>query len=126
MLRHAFHKAALMLAITAAATSSFAQTQRPSANAARPAPAVSNWPNKPVKIMVGFPGGSTPDLVAWTGALTALFAGLIAFSQNDIKKVLAYSTMSQLAYMFFALGIGAGVAAIFHLVIPLKKPWLTR
>jgi NADH-quinone oxidoreductase subunit L len=47
---------------------------------------------------------------------TAIFAAAIALTQNDIKKVLAYSTVSQLAYMFFALGIGAWVAAIFHLV----------
>ncbi len=59
---------------------------------------------------------STPDLVAWTGALTALFAGLIAFSQNDIKKVLAYSTVSQLGFMVAAAGTGAYVAAMFHLV----------
>jgi len=59
---------------------------------------------------------STPDLVAWIGALTALFAGLIAFSQNDIKKVLAYSTVSQLGFMVAAAGSGAYVAAMFHLV----------
>jgi NADH-quinone oxidoreductase subunit L len=59
---------------------------------------------------------STPDLVAWTGALTALFAGLIAFSQNDIKKVLAYSTVSQLGFMVAAVGMGAYVAAMFHLI----------
>ncbi|WP_374689853.1 NADH-quinone oxidoreductase subunit L [Promineifilum sp.] len=59
---------------------------------------------------------STPDLVAWIGALTALFAGLIAFSQNDIKKVLAYSTVSQLGFMVAAAGTGAYVAAMFHLV----------
>ena len=59
---------------------------------------------------------STPDLVAWIGALTALFAGLIAFSQNDIKKVLAYSTVSQLGFMVAAVGMGAYVAAMFHLI----------
>ncbi len=59
---------------------------------------------------------STPDLVAWIGALTALFAGLIAFSQNDIKKVLAYSTVSQLGFMVAAAGTGAYVAAMFHLI----------
>jgi len=58
---------------------------------------------------------STPDLVAWIGALTAFFAGLIAFSQNDIKKVLAYSTVSQLGFMVAAVGMGAYVAAMFHL-----------
>jgi NADH-quinone oxidoreductase subunit L len=59
---------------------------------------------------------STPDLVAWVGALTAFFAGLIAFSQHDIKKVLAYSTVSQLGFMVAAAGMGAYVAAMFHLV----------
>jgi NADH-quinone oxidoreductase subunit L len=55
-------------------------------------------------------------VVAGIGVFTAVFAAAIALTQNDIKKVLAYSTVSQLAYMFFALGIGAWVAAIFHLV----------
>jgi len=55
-------------------------------------------------------------VVASLGVFTAIFAAAIALTQNDIKKVLAYSTVSQLAYMFFALGIGAWVAAIFHLV----------
>jgi len=54
--------------------------------------------------------------VAIIGTFTAIFAAAIALTQNDIKKVLAYSTVSQLAYMFLALGIGAWVAAIFHLV----------
>jgi NADH-quinone oxidoreductase subunit L len=54
--------------------------------------------------------------VAIVGTFTAIFAAAIALTQNDIKKVLAYSTVSQLAYMFMALGIGAWVAAIFHLV----------
>lgn len=54
--------------------------------------------------------------VAIIGVFTAVFAAAIALTQNDIKKVLAYSTVSQLAYMFFALGIGAWTAAIFHLV----------
>jgi NADH-quinone oxidoreductase subunit L len=55
-------------------------------------------------------------VVASIGAFTAIFAALIALTQNDIKKVLAYSTVSQLAYMFLALGIGAWASAIFHLV----------
>lgn len=59
---------------------------------------------------------SSSDLVALTGALTALLAGLIAFSQFDIKKVLAYSTVSQLGFMIAAAGMGAYVAAMFHLV----------
>jgi NADH-quinone oxidoreductase subunit L len=55
-------------------------------------------------------------LVAWTGALTAIFAASIAVAQTDIKKVLAYSTVSQLGYMFLAAGCGALSAAMFHLV----------
>ena len=55
-------------------------------------------------------------VIAWTGAVTAIFAATIAMAQNDIKKVLAYSTMSQLGYMFLAVGCGAYTAAMFHLV----------
>jgi len=55
-------------------------------------------------------------VVAIIGVFTAIFAAAIAITQNDIKKTMAYSTVSQLGYMFFALGIGAWVAAIFHLV----------
>ena len=55
-------------------------------------------------------------VVASIGIFTALLAAVIALTQNDIKKVLAYSTVSQLAYMFLALGMGAWVSAIFHLV----------
>ena len=54
-------------------------------------------------------------VVAWTGALTAVFAATIAITQTDIKKVLAYSTVSQLGYMFLAAGSGSYSAAIFHL-----------
>ncbi|MBL4819312.1 MAG: NADH-quinone oxidoreductase subunit L [Deltaproteobacteria bacterium] len=54
--------------------------------------------------------------VLWIGALTLLLAGVAALLQNDIKRVLAYSTMSQLGYMFLALGAGAYSAGIFHLV----------
>ena len=57
-----------------------------------------------------------PDIIAWIGVLTALVAATIAVAQNDIKKVLAYSTISQLGYMFLAIGVGAYVAAIFHMV----------
>jgi len=59
---------------------------------------------------------SSPELVAYTGAFTALLAALIAFTQWDIKKVLAYSTVSQLGFMVAAAGMGAYVAAMFHLV----------
>src|SRR5437016_2594725 len=56
------------------------------------------------------------DVVAIVGAVTAIFAASIALAQNDIKKVLAYSTISQLGYMFLALGVGAFAAGIFHLM----------
>ena len=56
-------------------------------------------------------------VVAWTGAFTALVAATIAMTQKDIKKVLAYSTISQLGYMFLAVGIGAYSAAIFLMIV---------
>jgi NADH-quinone oxidoreductase subunit L len=56
------------------------------------------------------------DVVAVVGALTAIFAASMALVQTDIKKVLAYSTISQLGYMFLALGVGAFAAGIFHLM----------
>jgi NADH-quinone oxidoreductase subunit L len=55
-------------------------------------------------------------VVAITGLVTALFSASIAIYQNDIKKILAYSTISQLGYMFLALGIGAFTGAMFHLI----------
>ncbi|MBS2038421.1 NADH-quinone oxidoreductase subunit L [bacterium] len=54
--------------------------------------------------------------VAWTGAITALVAGSLALVQNDIKKILAYSTVSQLGFMLTALGAGASNAGVFHLI----------
>jgi NADH-quinone oxidoreductase subunit L len=56
-------------------------------------------------------------VVTWVGTLTALFAATIAVGQNDIKKVLAYSTISQLGFMVAAVGMGAFVAGMFHLVM---------
>ena len=56
------------------------------------------------------------SIVAWVGVLTAIFAASIALVQNDIKKVLAYSTISQLGYMFVGCGVGAYAAGISHLV----------
>jgi len=55
-------------------------------------------------------------VVAVTGALTAMFAASIAFAQHDIKKVLAYSTVSQLGYMFLGVGVGAFSAGFFHVI----------
>jgi NADH-quinone oxidoreductase subunit L len=56
------------------------------------------------------------ETVAWIGLATAFFAATIGLAQNDIKKVFAYSTVSQLGYMFLGLGVGAFSAGIFHLV----------
>jgi NADH-quinone oxidoreductase subunit L len=58
---------------------------------------------------------TTLQIVAVVGAATALFAGTIGLVQNDIKRVLAYSTVSQLGYMFLAMGVGAFGAGVFHL-----------
>jgi len=54
-------------------------------------------------------------MIAFIGAVTAIFSATVAMAQNDIKRVIAYSTCSQLGYMFFAAGIGAYEAAMFHL-----------
>ncbi|MGI9578129.1 MAG: NADH-quinone oxidoreductase subunit 5 family protein [Microthrixaceae bacterium] len=59
--------------------------------------------------------GSSVNLLALVGAVTAMFGALLAFVQKDIKKVLAYSTVSQLGFMVTALGVGAWTAAMFHL-----------
>ncbi len=70
-------------------------------------------------VTAGWEGGAlTPamSMLAFIGAFTALFAATIALAQNDIKRVLAYSTISQLGYMIAALGVGAYTAAVFHLV----------
>jgi NADH-quinone oxidoreductase subunit L len=58
----------------------------------------------------------TPTVITIVGIATALFAATIAIKQNDIKKVLAYSTVSQLGYMFIALGVGAYTGAVFHVI----------
>ncbi|MBW4651511.1 MAG: NAD(P)H-quinone oxidoreductase subunit 5 [Kaiparowitsia implicata GSE-PSE-MK54-09C] len=56
------------------------------------------------------------DVIAWTGAATAFLGATIAITQNDIKKGLAFSTMSQLGYMVMAMGVGAYGAGLFHLM----------
>ena len=56
------------------------------------------------------------EIVAWVGGLTALYAASIALVQTDIKRIIAYSTISQLGYMFLGLGVGAYAAGIFHLM----------
>jgi len=60
--------------------------------------------------------GVALSVVMWVGVATALFAATVGLVQTDIKRVLAYSTMSQLGYMFAAVGLGAYAAGIFHLV----------
>jgi NADH-quinone oxidoreductase subunit L len=67
-------------------------------------------------LFVAGEGSTQLAVVAFIGAFTALFSGTMAIAQNDIKRVLAYSTISQLGFMFAALGIGAYVAAVFHLI----------
>ena len=72
----------------------------------------------PLASMGWTPGGpitATMTVMAIIGAFTAIFAATIAMGQKDIKRVLAYSTISQLGYMVAALGVGAYVAAAFHL-----------
>jgi NADH-quinone oxidoreductase subunit L len=59
---------------------------------------------------------SSAGWVAWIGLLTALFAATIALTVTDLKRILAYSTISQLGYMFLAVGVGAYASGIFHLV----------
>jgi NADH-quinone oxidoreductase subunit L len=63
-------------------------------------------------------GGTTAALtvVTWVGASTAVFAALIAVAQNDIKRILAYSTVSQLGYMMAGLGLGGVAVGMFHLI----------
>jgi NADH-quinone oxidoreductase subunit L len=62
--------------------------------------------------------GTTPALmvITWVGASTAVFAALIAIAQNDIKRILAYSTVSQLGYMMAGLGVGGVAVGMFHLI----------
>jgi NADH-quinone oxidoreductase subunit L len=60
--------------------------------------------------------GVALDVVAWVGVLTAVFAATIGLVQTDIKRVLAYSTVSQLGYMFVGVGVGSYAAGVYHLV----------
>jgi NADH-quinone oxidoreductase subunit L len=69
------------------------------------------WPE-----FLGFLNGwSALDIIAWIGGLTALMAALMAVQQNDIKRILAYSTLSQLGYMVMAVGLSGPDAAMYHL-----------
>lgn len=56
------------------------------------------------------------NVITWVGAITAVFAACIAVAQNDIKRILAYSTVSQLGYMMMGLGVGGVAVAMFHLI----------
>jgi NADH-quinone oxidoreductase subunit L len=70
-------------------------------------------------MQAGMPAGGTTTaltVVTWVGAFTALFAALIAVAQNDIKRILAYSTVSQLGYMMAGLGMGGVAVGMFHLI----------
>jgi len=69
-------------------------------------------------VRVGFLIQAAPQalsIIAWIGTITAVMAALIATQQNDIKRILAYSTLSQLGYMIMAVGLASGEAAMFHL-----------
>ena len=69
-------------------------------------------------VRVGFIIQASPDaltVIAWIGTITAVMAALIATQQNDIKRILAYSTLSQLGYMIMAVGLASSEAAMFHL-----------
>ncbi|MGB8535239.1 MAG: NADH-quinone oxidoreductase subunit L [Acidobacteriaceae bacterium] len=61
-------------------------------------------------------GGGALEVVAWVGALTAIFAALVAVAQDDIKRILAYSTVSQLGYMMMGIGVGGVAVGVFHLI----------
>ncbi len=64
----------------------------------------------------GAPMTTVLTVVTWVGALTAFFAATIAVAQNDIKRILAYSTVSQLGYMMLGLGVGGVAVGMFHLI----------
>jgi NADH-quinone oxidoreductase subunit L len=66
-------------------------------------------------LMSASPGGAL-EVVAWVGALTAIFAASIAVAQDDIKRILAYSTVSQLGYMMMGIGVGGVAVGVFHLI----------
>ncbi|MFL6526740.1 MAG: NADH-quinone oxidoreductase subunit L [Chthoniobacterales bacterium] len=69
-------------------------------------------------VRVGFLVSASPaalNVITWIGTITAVMAALIATQQNDIKRILAYSTLSQLGYMVMAVGLASGEAAMFHL-----------
>jgi len=68
-----------------------------------------------VFFLLDLPGSHALDVIAWIGGVTALLAALIALQQDDIKRILAYSTVSQLGYMVMAVGVAAPTPAMYHL-----------
>ena len=68
-----------------------------------------------VFFLLDLPGSHALTVIAWTGGITALLAAVIAIQQNDIKRILAYSTLSQLGYMVMAVGVSATTPAMYHL-----------
>ncbi len=69
-----------------------------------------------VPVEHGVPVTTALTVVTWVGAITAIFAATIAVAQNDIKRILAYSTVSQLGYMMMGLGVGGVAVGMFHLI----------
>ena len=68
-----------------------------------------------VFFLLDLPDSHALQVIAWIGGITALLAALIAVQQNDIKRILAYSTLSQLGYMVMAVGVGSPTPAMYHL-----------
>jgi NADH-quinone oxidoreductase subunit L len=68
-----------------------------------------------VMFLLNLPGSQALEVVAWVGGFTALLAAVIAVQQNDIKRILAYSTLSQLGYMVMAVGLNGPTPAMYHL-----------
>jgi NADH-quinone oxidoreductase subunit L len=81
---------------------------------ARVYPLISGLPDWPAGKPIGW--STCQQVVTWTGAITAVFAASIAVAQNDIKRILAYSTVSQLGYMMMGLGVGGVAVGMFHLI----------
>ena len=67
-------------------------------------------------LMSAGPNGAALEVITWVGAITAVFAAAIAVTQNDIKRIIAYSTISQLGYMMMGLGVGGVAVGMFHLI----------
>ncbi|MCL4176514.1 MAG: NADH-quinone oxidoreductase subunit L [Verrucomicrobia bacterium] len=68
-----------------------------------------------VFFLLDLPGSHALDIIGWIGGITALFAAVVALQQNDIKRILAYSTLSQLGYMVMAVGVGGPATGMYHL-----------